>query len=258
MIVVSHPTGNEFVRALLSLLERKQLLGRFFTTLNAPGERWLRRLPRSIRAQVARRAFAVPDSKITTRPLRETVRLIANAAGIPPLVRHETGWASLDAVYAGLDRSVASWIKSRRPQIRAVHCYEDGALETFRAAAEQGIGRVYELPIAYWKTTREILEEEARRLPAWGAYAVCQPGFAGKTGAQNAEIDLAEVVVCPSRFVRDSLPEHIRSSENAPWPTSARRRRHRWRPARHPAKSCACFSQAPCRSARGSLMCLKQ
>jgi len=213
MIAVSHPTGNEFVRALLPVLERRQLLARFFTTLSAPGKPWVQCLPGSFREQIDRRSFGIPRSKITTRPSREIARLFMSATGLSSFTRHETGWASVDAVYSDLDRSVAGWIRSRRPEIRAVHCYEDGAVETFRAAAEQGMKRVYELPIAYWKTVHEILEEEARRLPEWEPTLLSTRDSAGKLERKTIEIDLADVVVCPSRFVHDSLPGNIRSTK---------------------------------------------
>jgi glycosyltransferase involved in cell wall biosynthesis len=210
MIAVSHPTGNEFVRALLAALEKKQLLARFFTTLNAPPKNFLRLLPEPLRGQIARRGFAIPRSKITARPAREIARLFASAAGIAALTQHESGAASLDAVYRDLDRSVAAWIHKNSRTIRAVHCYEDGALETFRAAAQHGLARIYELPIAYWETSRKILGEEAQRLPAWEPTLFATRDSAEKCERKTQELLLADTVICPSRFVLESLPENLR------------------------------------------------
>jgi glycosyltransferase involved in cell wall biosynthesis len=210
MIAVSHPTGNEFVRALLAALEKKQLLARFFTTLNAPPENLLRLLPEPLRGQIARREFAIPRSKITARPAREIVRLFASAAGITALRRHESGAASLDAVYRDLDRFVAAWIHKNGRAIRAVHCYEDGALETFRVAAQRGLKRSYELPIAYWETSRKILGEEAQRLPAWEPTLFATRDSTEKCERKTQELLLADTVICPSRFVLESLPENVR------------------------------------------------
>ena len=214
MIAVSHPTGNEFVRALLSQLEKRGLLGRFFTSVNAPDECGLRFLPKGLFGKKQGGAhFDIPRTKIITRPAREMARLFAKAAGLSFLTRHETGWASLDAVYADLDRSVASWIKNNRTEICAVHCYEDGALETFRAAAALGIRCSYELPIAYWKTVHAILNDEAKRLPAWEPTLFATRDSAEKLERKPEEINRADVVVCPSQFVHDSLPEAIRSTK---------------------------------------------
>ena len=60
---------------------------------------------------------------------------------------------------------MARTLSQERPTI--VHAYEDGAEATFRIAGELGIFRSYELPIAYWTTTRRLLMEEAERLPDW-------------------------------------------------------------------------------------------
>ena len=40
--------------------------------------------------------------------------------------------------------------------ITSVYCYEDGALETFKAAKSLGLRCIYELPIGYWKVSAEI------------------------------------------------------------------------------------------------------
>jgi glycosyltransferase involved in cell wall biosynthesis len=197
MIVVSHPTGNAFVRALLEQLERERRLERFFTTV----------------AGGRRRSYPVSPQRIDTSPVREMTRLALQRFGTP-LTRHERGWASVDGVYRGLDRRVADWVLKRkqgeRPREDWVYAYEDGALETFRAAREVGVRRAYELPIAYWETTRRLLREEAARLPEWeptlGSTRDSEEKLARKTG----ELELAEVVICPSRFVLESLPERAR------------------------------------------------
>jgi glycosyltransferase involved in cell wall biosynthesis len=200
MIAVSHPTGNQFVRALLSGLEKKGMLARFFTTLNAPGENFLRWLPVSLREQIGRRAFDLPGSKITSYPLREITRLLVKSPG----------QASVDAVYTGLDSAVAAWVRGNYAEIDAVHCYEDGALETFRAAGEAGVRRVYELPIAYWETVHKILNDEAARLPAWEPTLYATRDSREKLERKTREIELADIVICPSQFVHDSMPEVIR------------------------------------------------
>lgn len=209
MIAVSHPTGNAFVRALLAALEERRLDVRFFTTLNAPTKNVLHLLPVRLREQIARRAFPLPRSKIVTRPVREAVRLLANAADAHLLTRHECGWASIDAVYRDLDRAVAAWVERQGGELRSVHCYEDGALETFLAAARRDVRCVYELPIAWWETAEKLLREEAERLPAWEPTLLATRDSPEKQERKTREIHLADTVICPSRFVHDSLPEAI-------------------------------------------------
>jgi hypothetical protein len=145
-------------------------------------------------------------------PAREVARL-ALAPFRTPLTRHETGWASVDAVYQALDRTVATWVKNsaHREKITWVYGYEDGALATFRAARDSGVRRAYELPIAYWETTRRLLCEEAARLPDWEPTLASTRDSDAKLARKTEELDLAEKVICPSRFVLESLPAHARA-----------------------------------------------
>ena len=95
-----------------------------------------------------------------------------------------------------------------------VYAYEDGALATFTRARELGILRVYDLPIAYWETLRRLLGEERERLPEWaetlgGGLSDSQAKLERKT----RELELADVVIVPSQFVADSLPEWARATK---------------------------------------------
>lgn len=216
MLHIIHPSGNAFVRALLKGLERSGTDYRFWTTIASASGGLERLLPGRIRAQLARRAYPVPAHRIATRPLREWVRLLAPALGLKHLARHELGWASVDAVYSDLDRAVAEHLRSRAEEQPAgswVYAYEDGALETFRCAAELGMRRAYELPIAYWETSRKILEEEADRWPAWAATLVGPVDSDAKLERKTRELELAETIVVPSRFVERSLPSWLKPKQ---------------------------------------------
>jgi glycosyltransferase involved in cell wall biosynthesis len=191
------------------------MLGEFWTTVRWNSNSLINRvLPPRLREMLQRRSF--PGS-ICSRthivPWREMVRLLEGAIGVRS--KHETGWFSADAVLGDLDRKVADRLRKIDPpsqgyggasNLRAVYAYEDGALETFRAARERGFKRIYDLPIAYWKTSRRLLREEAERYPDW------EPTLGGtrdsdeKLSRKTQELELAELVVCPSRFVLESLP----------------------------------------------------
>jgi len=216
MFHLIHPSGNAFVRALLKGLERSGADYRFWTTIASSSGGLERLLPGRIRAQLARRSYPVPMGRIATRPLREWVRLLAPAVGLKHLSRHELGWASVDAVYADLDRAVAGHLRAASPEDPAgswVYAYEDGALESFRGAAELGMHRAYELPISYWETSRKLLEEEARRWPAWAATLVGPVDSEAKLERKTSELKLAEVIVVPSRFVERSLPSWLKPEQ---------------------------------------------
>ncbi len=210
-MLVIHPTGNRNVRAVLETLERRGLLERFFTTIAVdPDSPVFRLLPPGFRAEMLRRSFPVPPSRISGRALREAARMVLPKLGFTGVVAHESGWASVDAVYRDLDESCAKALPrlARDGKIKQVYAYEDGALETFKAAKKLGMTCVYDLPIAYWEKGRSLMNEEAERLPAWGG--TLGGGILDskeKTDRKTQELELADIVVGPGSFVMDSLPE---------------------------------------------------
>jgi glycosyltransferase involved in cell wall biosynthesis len=216
MIYLVHPFGNANVRAVLAALDTANRLGKFFTTLgwsnNSP---ILEALPENLRGEMIRRGYDLPHSKIKTHPTREIVRLLAGKLGLRWLTKHETGWASIDRVWTGLDEVAAKYLceNCERLKIHGVYAYEDCAVRLFESAHELGLRRVYDLPIAYWQTAQRLLREEAQRYPEW------EPTLGGtrdseeKLARKTRELALAEIVICPSAFVLDSLPEQTRRTK---------------------------------------------
>jgi glycosyltransferase involved in cell wall biosynthesis len=216
MILLAHPSGNEFVRALLRALDDAGLLAKFVTALGwSNASPLLHELPATLRSQMARRGYDLPHYKIKIHPTREIVRLLADALGPRRLIEHERGWASIDRVWRGVDKLAAASLREshERQKIRAVYAYEDCAEQLFETARDLGVRRIYDLPIAYWQTVQRLLREEAERYPEW------EPTLGGtrdseeKLARKTQELDLAELVICPSAFVLDSLPESARASK---------------------------------------------
>jgi alpha-maltose-1-phosphate synthase len=206
MIVISHATGNEFVREALVAFDQASMLGEFWTTLSwdnsAPTNRLL---PRSLRQLFGRRSF--PESvraKTRTVPLRETLRLLAGAIGASS--QHETGIFSMDAVLRELDRKVANRL-NRITGCSLVYAYEDGALQTFRAARDLGLRRIYDLPIGYWRVGQRIFAEEREREPEWSCTLTGTLDSADKLSRKDDELRLADRVVVASTFTKNTLAE---------------------------------------------------
>lgn len=205
--LVSHPTGNANLRAVLRGLDGAGALAEFWTTLGLPTSLsragWL---PERARRRLSQRSFAeAPWARTRIHPLREAGRLVARSARVGALTLHETGWASVDGVYRDLDRAVARRLRSRDCMATAVYAYEDGAHDTFLAARDTGRLRIYDLPIAHWRTLRRLLEEEAERVPEWAPTMEGLRDSAEKHARKDAEIELADHVVVASSFTRDSL-----------------------------------------------------
>ncbi len=134
--------------------------------------------------------------------MREIVRLLAEKLGARWLTKHETGWASIDRVWSGLDQVTADYLRQNheRLKIRGVYAYEDCAERSFEAARELGLRRIYDLPIAYWETAQRLLREEARRYPQW------EPTLGGtrdsdeKLARKTRELELAEIGDLPEQL----------------------------------------------------------
>jgi len=216
MVDLVHPTGNAFVRQLLQALDERGMLGAFHTTLGFPASTWTRFLPNPIRAECLRRTYPMSPDKLRTRPGREFLRLATRKLGWSYLSRHEKGWASIDQVCQDLDRTVARRIKGRNSGQNAagMYGYEDGCLETFRVAKTRGLKCFYDLPIAYWETVRKLLDEEGRRLPEWEPTLVGTRDSPPKLERKTEELALADLVICPSLFVLQSLPPAVRRDKH--------------------------------------------
>lgn len=214
-IVVSHPTGNRNVRAVVEGLYQADSLYRFATTIAVDGkEKWLRLLPGAFKNELLRRSYNIPKSYIQSSPFLELARIVLPKLGFKKAVQHETGWASVDAVYKSLDTKVARYLAKNGDAINAVYAYEDGALQTFRKAKEIGIACIYDLPIAYWETLRSQLLKEAERRPEWKkTLGGGVTDSTAKLERKTKELELADAVIVPGNFVGNSLPEWARNKK---------------------------------------------
>src|SRR5215211_7532448 len=217
MILLAHPFGNANVRAVLRALHEADLLAKFITTLGWPERAaWTRVLPERLARQAGRRGYELPNEKIERFPGRELVRLLAGTTGLARSLENSRGWASTDRVWQRLDdlaaRRLCELLQAGE-RIGAVYGYEDGACQLFENARVLGVRRVYELPIAYFESAQRILREEAQRYPDW------EPTLGGtrepeaKLARKRRELELAQLVICPSDFVLESLPASARESK---------------------------------------------
>ena len=209
-IIVLHPTGNKNVRAVIDGLNEAGMLLEFNTTLAVDADSsWLKYLPKKFSQELLRRTYpSIAKRLLISHPFAEIGRLLSTKLGWNWFVRPEVGMLSIDKIYRGLDQKVAKRIlKMGKAKIDAVYGYEDGALESFTAAKKLGIKCIYELPIAYWETGRDLMKAEALRNPDWeitlgGGTRDSTEKLARKT----KELELADVVIVSSSFVEDSLP----------------------------------------------------
>ncbi|MFL5744425.1 MAG: glycosyltransferase family 4 protein [Niastella sp.] len=216
-MLITHATGNQNVRAVIAAMAGAGYLHEFNTTLSFnPQAAWLRMLPKGIRAECLRRSFPARQHQVHTHPWREIARMLFPKVGLHHFLRHETGWASIDSVYREFDKAVAARLQrsAHKHGVSLVYAYEDGALATFKQAKALGLTCVYDLPIAYWKTARRLLKEEALRLPGWAL--TLKGGIQDspeKLERKTQELQLADVIVGPSSFVENSLPDWAKNKK---------------------------------------------
>ena len=218
LILFSHPSGNNNVREAAMALRGDGALTELHLGIAACGGNIFDRLGNLPgMSEIRRRTY---DSSLRNilrlHPSREAVRLVANRLGWRSLIAHESGIFCVDAVYAAFDHAVARRVATicnssvgTRLKLAGVYCYEDGALETFKVAKANGLHRFYDLPIAYWRTARTLLEEEARRWPDWEPTLVGTRDSAAKCARKDEELELANTIICASNFVRDSMPPEL-------------------------------------------------
>jgi glycosyltransferase involved in cell wall biosynthesis len=214
-LLFSHPTGNANVRAVLTGLFEAEFLKEFHTTVASyPGNIWDKIGRTNWGNDFNRRKFDERLELLTVQhPFRELGRIAANRLNLRQLTRHEIGFFSIDAVNRTLDKTVARYLRKDTQSFTAVYAYEDGSIETFRAAHDLGIRCFYDLPIAYWKTAQKLLYEEAERLPTWEPTLGGTRDSTTKLERKAQEMALADVVICPSQFVANSLPQSAQTTK---------------------------------------------
>jgi len=202
-LVFLHPTGNRNSRAAIEAFHRIGTLQYVYTSLAYP---WSKGPP-------AKRKFPTDYWRIRQQPIRELLRLATARFPTFGIHDHETGFCSIDQIYRAIDRKAAAELRTHHA-VNTVYAYEDGALETFkRAKALGGISTVYELPIAYWETSRRLLREEAERYPEWEPTLIGTQDSESKLARKTEELQLADAVVSPSQFVKSSIPRPLQSGK---------------------------------------------
>ena len=213
MLLLSHPTGNTFFRAAARSFHSAAWLQHLYSCICWDNDTPLRKLlPASLADELYRRCFYdVPFSLQQSYPWREMGRLLSAGLHLPLLRRQEHGPFSVDAVYRSFDRHVARRLPSLS-SIRAVYAYEDAALSTFQVAERLGLRRIYDLPIGYWRSAQQIFQEEGELQPEWACTLTGLNDNSAKLARKDQELQLADLVVVPSEFVRGTLLEHNASA----------------------------------------------
>ena len=108
-----------------------------------------------------------------------------------------------DDSFRFLDGYASRMINAR---VSGVLAREDCCVRTFKRARDSGVKTIYQLPTAYWRVVRTLMEKELKEFPG-----VCKAAEKGdeyrpnRTKRKDEELSLADFVICPSTFVQESL-----------------------------------------------------
>jgi glycosyltransferase involved in cell wall biosynthesis len=211
-ISLIHPTGNPNSRNCAIALSEIGLLKEIITTIayNPEGSfsPYLTLLPKKIKDRVTqelgRRIWVPPPGTLMrTHPWQEVIRLIL----VKTALYRRLGFSYqglVDRIYASLDRHVA---EHHLQELDAVYAYEDGAATTFQRAKQEGILCLYDLPIAFYRTSHALLAQEAERFPDLASALQVTQEPTWKLERKEQEIQLADHIFVPSSFVENSLLE---------------------------------------------------
>ena len=203
-----HPTSNPFARhAALALAEAnwlKEIVTSFAYNPQGKIAGLIQKFPGGDRLtiELQRRTWIPPQGVLlNSYPWEEMVRMALIKSGLCRCL----GWNSsglIDWVYTSLDKKVA---QHHLKGINAVYAYEDGAATTFKTAKQQNILCLYDLPIPFYRTSRDIQAQEAKLFPDLASTLQVIKEPAWKLERKEQEVKLADHIFVASSMTKKSL-----------------------------------------------------
>ncbi|MDO9372925.1 MAG: glycosyltransferase family 4 protein [Ferruginibacter sp.] len=210
-LTIYHPQGNANVRASALAFEEAGILHEYHTSIACFEGSYLNALARfGPFAEFKRRKLDPSLEKFTkTSPTLEMARILASKGKFKDLIRHETGVFSVAAVTRNLDKKVAGSVKNAKQKgLSGIYAYEDGAVQSFRAAKKLGLQCIYDLPTGYWRAKLKILEAEKLKFPEWQNTIRALIDSEQKLSLKDEEIALADKIIVASRFTASTLSHY--------------------------------------------------
>jgi glycosyltransferase involved in cell wall biosynthesis len=207
-VVIAHPTNAPFVQHAARALQEAALLKSYVTSFAYQPEALSGRMLRGVLGLVMRDADRqlrrrsidqVRPHHVFQHPLPEFLRLAATK-GVGPI----TG----DLTWEVTEKWFSSIVARKHLEgVSAAYSYENVAFDIFKAAKSRGMLCIYDVPIAHHATADRWVQHELDRYPELlTAYERHGRRLAPRRNMRkDAELQLADLIVVPSGFVRDSL-----------------------------------------------------
>lgn len=209
-IIISHPTGNEFSKTLLKEFLNEKILHSYYTTLASfPGTLVYKLSSLKFFSDIRRRSIDKSlQNYVHIYPWKELGRQIAIRTRNKKLIKHETGFFSVDAVYKNLDKNVSKSLPAeKRKGASAIYAYEDGAYYSFSKAKDLNLKCFYDLPIGYWRSMHKFLSIERELNPEWACTLDGLNNSQKKLNNKDNEIKLSDAIFVASSFTLNTLKD---------------------------------------------------
>lgn len=203
MILSGHPTGNpNSHQAALAFYERRQLFAYCVPWFPRPWQlNSLAALPgcKAEASRLRRRYFEpLRAAKMKQGRAGEWIRLARRFVGLgsPALSYEANDW---------LMRAMAREIRHR--EITAVHSYEDCSLWQFQEAKRLGKQCIYDMPTCFHAWWEQAELDVLSRYSNWMPPGKRDSSAWARPQQKRAEMELADLVLCPSSFVQRTFSE---------------------------------------------------
>jgi starch synthase len=191
-VLVSHPFGNPNAYQVARGLHLRGCLSGFATCIYAP---W---------GTSFRSDESLPKRNVQTGGLREGLRVALAHSRVLAGAGRSAGM--VDWVARAHDLRVARHLNGKAARdTNIIWGYEDFAAFSFERAKDMAIKTVYDLPTVHHREARLIYEGELEADPSLAPFLSPALEPEHRLRRKEAELELADVIVCASSFVKNSL-----------------------------------------------------
>ncbi|MFL5329783.1 MAG: glycosyltransferase family 4 protein [Gemmataceae bacterium] len=197
--------GARMHYAVPRILHRENRLSRLLTDFSATQGVLgvLGHWPKGLRPRVLERLLNRTPKEVPPERIRAFTRLGIRYARAFARTNTELERVRL---FLDVNRRFTEWVAQQDwAGATAVFGYNTAALEILQHARRQGLHGVVEQTIAPYAFERQLLADERNRYPNWEPDPGSAPEFDQFAEREGQEWDLADLVLCGSDFVRDSV-----------------------------------------------------
>ena len=206
MLLISHPTGNQFVRNALDAFYGANILSEFLTGYAGFDSNLGHKLLKTIFKDFERREYPEKfKSKTISRSKDELMRLLIQRNAYLKQISYLHSYYTVDNNFNRHDLFVANRIALGKKNLKLVYGYEDAASLTFKMAKENGIYSIYDLPIGYWKVGQSWQQSAANKQPYLRQTIRGLSEPEDKIEKKEKELQLANQIIVASKFTKSTL-----------------------------------------------------